>query len=236
MRLARRSFVFASILAASVASVTSPARAEQPQAYGWSQPDQPSQPPQVFVEEEETPHTSFHLHSTLGIGYLGGSADYGGGVVTTSYGGAAVMLGFSGGYAILPNLILGGDLDLAFGLAQTYSVDSPLGNGEGDLTATILNFGPSVTYYLMPINLYFTGQLGIAAAWIHDKTRNEDVDLDVGFGMKLGVGYEWIVWDKLGLGVAAFFNFMTLPPDTRDNDYSNYDMFGGTLAFSVSYR
>ena len=103
-----------------------------------------------------------------------------------------------------------------------------------DASLTGIMFGPALTYYFMPANIYLTLALGMS--WLTEDTNQADArDTDVGFGSNLDIGKEWWVSDNWGLGIAARFWFTHLT-DTVGGDDFTYDLLGFAVFFSATYN
>ena len=128
-----------------------------------------------------------------------------------------------------------GDLNLAFGgiVARNLAVhatlfgwviedpDSKL-TGMGTTTAKgdlgLFAIGAGVTYYIMPVNVYLSGSVGIGKLLFN--TSGIDPESDTGPVVDLTVGKEWWVSPEWALGVAGGFGWYSLPGGTfSDGDF-----------------
>jgi hypothetical protein len=109
-------------------------------------------------------------------------------------------------------------------------------NGVGfdtdDVTLSLAAFGPGVTYYFGESNFYLTGAVGIATQTL--KIDRVTFDSDTGWAMQVGLGKEWWVGDRWGVGVAAGFNYHSVPSGESDVDDLTGPAFG--LRFSATYN
>ena len=187
-------------------------------------------------------HDGFMLRLTLG---------FGGGTVTRRVkNDAAVVLGGDGkttlsgfaesfsvdiGGAPVENVIIHGRFSV-MGLGnphierQGHTVDS-----SSDDTAGSLLFGPAITYYFMPINLYLTGAIGFGATWALIKDEDDQAHGSGGVAINADVGKEWWAGDQWGLGVAGRFWYAT-GSRTSDGVDLEYNMIGFTVVFSATYQ
>jgi hypothetical protein len=119
----------------------------------------------------------------------------------------------------------GGDFTLALGgcVSENFALHGSLfswtlsdpdveieGLGEGELDGSLsMNaYGGGVTYYLMPSNVYLSGNIGLGFLTID--TDSGDETSDPGFAMDLSVGKEWWVGNSWGLGLAGAFGFHSI--------------------------
>jgi hypothetical protein len=200
----------------------------------------PTPPPEQVPEGFET-HDGFMLRFTTGLGWSSawwareeGASD------EVSFGGFSGSFSFDIGGALTENLILHArfaDLPM-FDPTVYVNGDKVLEIEDASLTGVV--FGPALTYYFMPANIYLTLALGISAL-VLDTERMEARGSDVGFGSNLDIGKEWWVSDNWGLGIAARFWFTSVS-DTVDNDMDDvvedvtYNMSGFAVLFSATYN
>lgn len=154
--------------------------------------------PAASLEER---HRGFFVRIDGGAGFLSAATSAEGAEASVS--GASGAFGIAMGGAILENLVLAADLwgSVAFGPKATIAgVPRPGGAG-----LSLIGFGVNLTYYLMPANVYasltpsVTG-VGLVAGGVGLSSRS-------GFGAKVGIGKEWWVSNRWGLGVACQFLF-----------------------------
>jgi outer membrane protein W len=99
----------------------------------------------------------------------------------------------------------------------------------------------------MPVNIYFTGAVGVS--WTSVREQDSDGDTvsnasDMGLGLNLDIGKEWWVSDNWGLGVAArlWYTALTHKQDlgisSGGGDTISTDFKLGALAvlFSATYQ
>lgn len=105
-----------------------------------------------------------------------------------------------------------------------YSFDD--GNNEfrgyvDDGTLGLIALGPGVTGWIVPINMYFSGSLGIASMSLRE-ADGATFRLRRGLAMEALVGKEWMVSDLVGLGIAGAFTFHRMPDRLEDVVFSGY--------------
>ncbi len=174
-------------------------------------------------------HTGFHFHGDLGI--AGSTSE------TSSFGDSAEISGGGAGFslaaggAVVPNLILGGEL---WGVSVNEpEVSDRLGSGTlRDVTYSVYGFGPRVTWYLMPVNLYFSVTPSITQLSLDYDEFDETSETDWGLGLRAAVGKEWFVSDRWGLGVAGVLHVSS---NEDDADY-RWRTWGGGVVFSASFN
>ncbi len=146
------------------------------------------------------------------------------------------------GYSVVKNLSL--SLEVFGGLQwnsnhrvtnkQDSSVVFPVKN------VFMMGFGPGITYYFMPLNLYIAMALGGSYMKINYldvssdtnvSTMYKDFDPAVGFGMHEAIGKEWWVGGDWGVGVGGEFYYLLLP-----DVHSWWHDIGFGISFSVTYN
>jgi hypothetical protein len=174
-------------------------------------------------------HTGFHFHGDLGIAGSASETNTFGDHAEISGGGAGFSLAAGG--AVVPNLILGGEL-------WGVSVDEPeISDAEGagtlqDVTYSVYGFGPRVTWYVMPANVYFSVTPSITQLSLDYDDVDETSETDWGLGLRAAVGKEWFVSDRWGLGVAGVLHVAS---NEDDADYK-WRTWGGGVVFSASFN
>ena len=191
-------------------------------------------PPDPGIER----HDGFMLRLALGFGWGGvtASAENSSDDVTLS--GFSASFSFDIGGAIVENLVLHARIsDLSIVNPTLYMNGEKVGESE-DASLTGVFFGPALTYYIMPANLYLT--LGLGMSWLTFDTdvrssRDRTRDSDLGFGLNFDIGKEWWVSDNWGLGVAARFWYTHLTDTVSEVD-AKYDLLGFAVFFSATYN
>lgn len=89
------------------------------------------------------------------------------------------------------------DVELA---AEGTTLDSFTASGDVLLSA----IGGGLTYYIMPINIYLSGSVGVASIDF------DGAETDSGVAMDLTIGKEWWVGNSWGLGVAGAFGYHSI--------------------------
>lgn len=182
-------------------------------------------------------HDGLLLRLTLGVG--GGAVGF-----DESQDADAAFSG--GGWSA--SLDLGGALDddiTLFGRARFAALVSPTVSSDdrelgaaSDAFATQSMLGVGISYYIMPLNLYLDGVLGLAViASGHDYAGAElDYESDIGFGLDLDVGKEWWVSDNWGLGVALRLSVARVEGSDDLPDGSQLGAVFGALLLSATYQ
>ena len=146
-----------------------------------------------------------------------------------SISGGAGRFGIAAGWAIQPRLILLGELIGHATLGPELEYKGDVTMTDDDVTWGISYAGAGVNYYL-PSNLYLTGTAGALVMTLEtsDGVMNST---NTGFGLKLGLGKEWYVASKVGLGVG----FELLAGSVPDGD-ANWGVATLGLTFSATYN
>lgn len=126
------------------------------------------------------------------------------------------------GGAIKENVILHANLtSTSFARADIEIDNEKTELGNNDL-AGVLILGGGFTFYVMPYNIFFSVNYGLASCIMElkdDKFINNE-----GFGLDFKVGKEWWVSKNWGLGVSLNYNYTSF--DENKNDYNNYNSLG----------
>lgn len=177
-------------------------------------------------------HTGFHARALFGFGYAGSfaSGQVDGVDVDVSVDAFGIGFALQGGYAVMPNLIVGAEFEVLGLVGGSATASSNQAEFDWDTSGSVVFFGPNVTYYLMPIDMYLSGTLGptfVDGENEYADGSSADTDFDVGFGFNLTVGKEWSVSDLFGVGVAAQLMFSTNEPEGGRDNYNT--IFVGVL-------
>lgn len=178
----------------------------------------PAAPPAGFHE-----HGGFYLRATIGPTALHASwkvaktSDWS--VAGTGFT-AAVALGA----AILPNLVVFAELTHSVASDPTRKINADPATKLTDYDVDLAGFGPGLAYYLVPVNLYFSGTLtfpkltssynGVSGS----EASGTDLYIvtNVGIGATLMVGKEWWASANWGLGVAGIVHLASMSATTED--------------------
>jgi len=186
----------------------------------------PALPAHASLIEGKNRHDGFFLRFHLGAGQF--DADWKDGLADSmTVAGRSGHLGVALGGAILPNLILFGEVTseaISRPTAHFMGFEEELGSALG-----LVGFGPGIAYYIMPVNLYLSASaLAIRATVTGDEGRFETAK---GRGVKFALGKEWWVSRNWGLGVAGITTLASVPHFDSTVKTSNF-----LLAFTASYN
>jgi hypothetical protein len=124
------------------------------------------------------------------------------------------------------------ELALGFGIGRNLILHANLGawaavdptieaNGEEfeteDLSVDLSHFGGGLTYYLGDSNVFLTGFAGLGR--LHAEVEGEESETDNGFAAGGGIGKEWWVGDRWGIGVMGTVSFHSIPEPDIDQDW-----------------
>lgn len=168
----------------------------------------------------------FFLRLSSGFGSMGSKNDAS--IASFDFTGTGTDLDIAIGAVVAPNLALHGTLMgwLTSDPDVEFNGDD-MGKANGDLTAT--GFGAGLTYYLMPANVYLTGSIG--AGSLEFDAGNIAGETDSGLIMTFGLGKEWWVGDKWGLGAALGVIHHSFPDPDVDENWNGTSF---TLRFSAT--
>jgi hypothetical protein len=156
-----------------------------------------AQPAPLGVYAEPATHDGLFLRVAPGVAGSAATTK----VMDTdlSISGGAGRLGLAIGWAVQPRLILMAEL-------LGHAVLGPELEYEGDVTMTdddvvwgVSYAGAGLNYYL-PSNLYISATGGALVMSLETSDMKMNTT-NAGFGMKLGIGREWFVAPKVGLGL-----------------------------------
>jgi hypothetical protein len=171
-------------------------------------------------------HDGFYLRLAAGPGYAQLTEDIMGSDFELS--GLASCFRIQIGGTVSENLIIYGEM----GGVVTYNPDFKLA-GEtfetSETQMTMSDFGPGLTYYFMPANIYLSFSALLSSVRL--KVDEDESDSDPGFGLNAMVGKEWWVGDDWGIGAAFYIYFSTM--NDEDNTINNFSI--GAL-FSATFN
>ena len=217
----RMNRLFLAAVAGAALLVTPAARAQVPAA---PPPPMPVQAPTGGFHT----HDGGYLHLEGGFGSLGSKADLGGTSMEVSGTGGEFAIG--AGYAVTPNLILGGQLWGVSVSSPTVKVGGLEGTASG--SAGLTAFGLEATYYFTEVGVYLSavpsfGTLSASGSGSSGSTQS-------GFAIKLAVGKEWWVSDNWGIGLNAQYAHSS-NEDSGTNPLTWATNYFG-VAFSATYN
>jgi len=88
-----------------------------------------------------------------------------------------------------------------------------------------------LTYYLMPVNVYFSGAVGLSNA-VWERSDGERQASRLGLALNLLVGKEWWVDPQWGIGAAAQLLLMR----AGDYHYDSVQAMSVGLLFSATHN
>jgi hypothetical protein len=176
------------------------------------------------LSDDDHNHQGFFIRPDVGYGYMSSS----GGGATISR--AAFFGTLHLGGSLVENFILGAAL-YAGGTGKSSSVlISGVAPPVSESATVLAGFGPEVTYYLMPANVYVSATLGLTALSIIPLGQNSGAGHG-GFGGRIGVGREWWVSRHWGLGLVGHAS-----QSWNSVDGVSYSTWGLGAAFSATYN
>lgn len=161
-------------------------------------------------------HDGFFLRLQLGPG--GSSVSREG----QSWSGVGLGMGLAIGGSPMENLALHLDLQTTW----MFSPDRDV-NGIG-----MQSLGIGVTYYIMPVDIFLSGAVGIGALAFEDES-GQSKDTDPGIAVDAMVGKEWWVGADWGIGLAAQLLYMHVQDYT---DEAGMDAIAVNVLFTATYN
>jgi len=184
----------------------------------------------VLCQDGIHEHDGFYLRMLLGAGYaelveknvLGSDL---------KFSGTTVPFRFQIGGPISKNFIFYGEFGFA---SQTNPEMEWMGQSgsSSDVTVSVGDLGLGITYYLMPVNIYFS--LSTLYSSVQLEYNNLKSDSEIQFdninGINVMVGKEWWVGTQWALGIALYGYYSDMHIQTSIEGI-NYEYF--TRNFSV---
>ncbi|MGE0547411.1 MAG: hypothetical protein AB7O24_32850 [Kofleriaceae bacterium] len=172
-------------------------------------------------------HTGLFLRVTPGVAGSAAIAEQDGSDLTIK--GGAGRFGLAVGYAVKPGLIITGELLGHAVLGPDLELAGETTRTDEDVVWGISYAGLGVNWYSAS-NLYVHGSLGPVMMSLETDDM-PTAETEIGFGSKLGVGYEWFVAHKVGLGVG-----LELMTGRVDDHGTTWNLATLGLAFSATYN
>ncbi len=182
-------------------------------------------------------HDGFMLRLTLGFGgdHLTGKTD---GAAFELYGSTGHSLEISSGAghfsldigaSPIDNLVIHARLAANATGEINPSLDGRNIGKRKDSSVALTLFGPALTYYFMPVDLYLTAAIGLSSISFTDGKNARDTHS--GLGLNFDLGKEFWVGDDWGLGPAVRFWY------THVSDSGvRYNSFDWAILFSATYQ
>lgn len=158
----------------------------------------------------------FFLRLSAGGASAKSAIDFGNG--ETSLTGYGADLDIAIGAIVSPNLAVHGTL---FG----WSISNPeweysTMTQDVDGTLTLGCVGGGFTYYVMPVNIYFSASAGLGSMSISfDDEAFENDESDMGYAFDFCVGKEWWAGDNWAFGVAGGLTYHSIPASVDNADF-----------------
>jgi hypothetical protein len=136
-----------------------------------------------------------------------------------------------------------GDVALGYGIGKNFILHANVGgwvivdptiefNGvefdTDEVDVSLTHLGGGLTYYFGESNFFVTGFAGIGR--LDAEVEGEDAGTDNGFAGGLGVGKEWWVGDRFGIGVMGSFESHSIPEQLLDEKWK-----GTSFALQVTF-
>lgn len=184
----------------------------------------------AHAQSQPTTHDGFMLRLALGFGYESLSIDDGVGTELTASGfgvGSSIALGG----VVARNLAINADLFASTVFSPNISENGvDLGEAQ-DTSVSLYGIGVGLTYWVMPLNLYLAGSVGISQATV--EIQGLSFDADWGLAINAMIGKEFWVGREWGVGFAAQLLWANVPTVT-DEASSSYLAFN--ILFSATYN
>ena len=157
----------------------------------------------------------FFLRLAPGLGYARTSISEGGDELALS--------GFSGSLDVAIGAMVTRNLAIHGNIGAWSVVDPSLRfNGEEaqieDSAVSLVSYGGGLTWYFGTSNAYLTAWGG--AAELDFEFEGDEETSETGWAFEVGLGKEWWVSDRWGLGVSASGGYHSVPPGDAANNFS----------------
>jgi hypothetical protein len=204
--------------------------------------------PRPLVQSRELPrgyrtHDGFYLRMLVGAGVGGTTYKDGlglrddGSIAQSRTLGGAFLTDLAIGWAVVPNLILHANINLAH-LDEIRKVGSRKWTGDNEDLSTLLGFfGGGATYYFMPFNVYVTGSIGVGGLSQTSGADHDSHESGTGFGTSAAIGKEWWLGrsGQWGIGVALVGSYYQAPLEV-DGIKSTYRGHSTGAVFSTTFN
>lgn len=180
------------------------------------------------AEAVEKEHDGLYFRLNAGPSYMSWSNSANS---DASVSGMGLGFGLAAGHTISENLMLFAEFAMDNFSEPTLTVKDKSDTLK-DTSFSATRYGAGVSYYLMPLNGYVTGSLLLGSF----STKIGSLDSEsskTGFGLKLGVGKEWMLAPKFGLGAALSGTYLTAG-DKEGSESSSAMLYG--LSLSATYN
>jgi outer membrane protein with beta-barrel domain len=136
-----------------------------------------------------------------------------------------------------------GDVALGFGVGKNLILHANVGGwaivdptikfndvefDTDDVSVNLSHLGGGLTYYFGDSNVFVTGFAGIGR--LDAEVEGEESGTDNGFAAGGGLGKEWWVGDRFGIGVMGSFETHSIPEQDLDDKWK-----GTSLALQVTF-
>lgn len=168
------------------------------------------------------------FRATLGGGAGGVGAEDG--ANSSRFSGGVGLASFAVGGAVVDNVALGVESFAVSFVEPTVTINGTKYETKNNVTLSTSGLGVMGSYYFMPVNVYFSGTLGLGRTTLEIPSSNQKISSDYGVAGNLKLGKEWMVSRHWGLGVAGTYLFASVPDGSTTLRTS---VFG--VAFSATY-
>ena len=149
--------------------------------------------------------------------------------------GAGPAFAVSAGGVVAERVVIAGDLLVDKLSDPTVSVADKSGTADG-VAVTWVSLGPSVTYYLMPLNVYLGGALLLSKLSISAKDSTETGNSDFGVGGAVRIGKDFWLSRDLGLGVSGQLTAARMKDSSAPGSDVYWNSTLATLALQLTYH
>jgi hypothetical protein len=180
-------------------------------------------------------HDGFFLRILVGPSAVAASAND---AAETSVSGTGGAFGLAMGVALMPNVILYGEVFDSVAIGPTVESGAFEVETSDDTAFSIVGIGPGMAIYF-PSNFYLSGTLAFSRL-VADPDTGEDDDeatSDLGIGLSATLGKEWWVSTNWGLGAALQLYAGGMKDggaETEDGDDVTWGAASLLLAFSAT--
>lgn len=124
---------------------------------------------------------------------------------------------FKIGYALVENIILHATLATKSMYGPEVSSNGHSETVSNDISISETMIGGGLTYYIMPVNIFCSGSIGLGNVSIENSEKDVSGSTDKGFAMQLKIGKEWWISRRWGLGLAFAYGRTKLTNNPNNN-------------------
>ena len=185
----------------------------------------------------EVKHSGFFVRGTAGLGSLTITESINSssmGKIDFEINGMSYDFTLKAGYSVIDNLQLYGVFSTNVIPDPTYLINNSEVKTIGSSSVSLSRYGAGATYYLMPENIY--ASFDVTTGQNEIEISREKSSSQRGLIFTFGLGKEWMVAKKWGIGGALYFFTGSVDDEPYEGQTPQIGNTGFGLVFSVTYN